>query len=94
MKQPSDFTTKPWSSVFRKCEAETIAANIMVILKRTGNQWRELPYAEYEFERRKDGGFTDSEMAYFDQVRPYTVSAEKAAMFSPTWKNIFELETI
>ena len=85
--KPSNFTMQPWSSVFGKSESETIARNIMVILKRTGDQWRELPWDEYKEERLKDGGFVEwKERPEFDRVQPYTVSPETAALFSPDWK--------
>jgi len=66
MKRPSDFTVQPWGSVLQKSEAETIAANIMVILKRTGDEWRSLTWDEYKTERLKDGSFTEGEKVYFD----------------------------
>jgi len=31
--------------------------NILVILKRTGDQWRDLSLEEYAKERAKDGGY-------------------------------------
>ncbi len=93
--KPSDFTVKPWSSVFMKSEAESIARNIMIILKRTGDIWRELSWEEYSLERKKDaetdkgGGFNSwKEEPFFEQVQPYTVSEEQARLFSPTWKEI------
>lgn len=85
---PSSFTDKPWGCVFYKSECETIARNIMVILERTGNKWRELSWDEYEEERRKDGNFSIKENGFFHQVLPYTVSEEMARKFSPTWKEI------
>lgn len=86
--KPSDFTTYPWSSRVGKSEAETVAANIMVILKRTGDEWRELPWDEYKAERQKDGKFSEEERRYFDQVHEFTVSEQTARLFSPTWKNV------
>ena len=58
---PSDFCIKPWNSVLAKCEAEVVACNIMVILKRTGDTWRRLTVEEYEAERLKDGNYTYGE---------------------------------
>jgi len=46
MKTPKDFRIFPSSSVLQKCEAETVAANIMVILYRTGNTFREITWEE------------------------------------------------
>ncbi len=83
---PSDFTNEPWNSILQKSEAETIARNVMVILKRTGNTWRELSDEEYEEERKKDGRYTTSELKYLAQVRPYTISPEMASKFSKDWQ--------
>lgn len=88
MKKPSDFTTQPWSSVLGKSECETIAANIMVILKRTGNNWRKLSYEEYKEERLKDGNFSNKESTFFEMVVGYTESETTARLFSPTWEGI------
>lgn len=87
--KPSNFTSYPWSSVFQNSETETIAQNIMVILKRTGDNFRELSWEEYEAERKKDGGFSVRENGYFESAQPYTVSAEKAATFSRIWAESF-----
>ena len=98
MNNPSDFIKWPWSSVFANSEHEQVAANIMIILKRTGDEWRELSWDEYLSERQKDGGGNTrnyssshgylSEQTCFHKVQPYTVSPEKAAEFSPTWNEI------
>lgn len=92
-KLPSDFTRAPWNSVLQKSEAETIAANIMVILKRTGNTWRELTWDEYKKERLADAKtdrshFTEGEKYYFNLVIQYCKSPETAAIFCPDWKKI------
>lgn len=85
--KPSNFKEQPYDSVLQKSECETIARNIMVILHRTGNEWRELDWEEYMAERKKDGGFSHSEREYFDRVIPYCKSAELAKSFSPKWAN-------
>ncbi len=85
MNKPSNFTSHPFSSVLRKSEAETIARNIMVILKRTGDKFRELTWDEYKTEREKDGKFSNGEKSYFDQVIGYCKSAETAKLFSKAW---------
>ncbi len=90
-RKPSDFAEVfPFSSVLCKSEAETIARNIMTILKRTGDKFRELSWGEYKQERLKDGEFTESEQGYFDQVVSYCDSADKAALFPEDWKVINE----
>jgi hypothetical protein len=85
--KPSDFTIHPYSSILKKSEAETIAVNIMVILKRTGNAFRPLSYDEYKAERLKDGNYTDAEEYYFKQVIPYCKNADTAQLFCPKWRH-------
>lgn len=81
---PSNYCKYPWSSILQKSEAETIALNIMLILKRTGNIFRELSWEEYKSERLKDGNFSPSEEPYFNQVIQYC-TLEKAKTFSKSW---------
>lgn len=84
--KPSDFAKiKPMDSVLRKSEAETVAQNIMVILKRTGDEFRELTFDEYTYERLKDGGYSDAEVSYFDKVIKFCKSADAARCFSKAW---------
>ena len=88
---PNDFNKFPWSSVMNKTEAEIVARNIMCILGRTGNEWRELTWKEYVDERMKDGdrrSYVDNEREFFSEVCAYTVNAKQAAKFSPTWSAI------
>ena len=42
MATPKDFIKYPYDSVFHNSERETVALNIMKILFRTGNSWREI----------------------------------------------------
>lgn len=90
MKTPKNLSTiKPWDcclKVRHKSEYETIAQNIMKILSRTGNTWRKLSFEEYKTERLKDSEWSDREEIYFNEVVGYTISAEKAATFSSSWK--------
>jgi hypothetical protein len=83
--KPSDFCIHPWDCVFQKSECETLALNIMIILKRTGDSFREFTWEEYKEERAKDGNFSYSEKEYFDQVIRYCSSAEEARKFSDDW---------
>lgn len=83
--KPSDFTTYPWASVLKKSESESVACNIMIILKRTGNEFRTLDWDEYKKERLKDGCFSEIEKSYFEKVIPYCASAKTAASFSKAW---------
>lgn len=90
MLKPSDFCTHPWSSVLQNSESETVAGNIMCILKRTGNKFRELPWDEYKTERLKDGNFTDGEHCLFDKVIDYCKSPDTAKLFCPDWKEVIK----
>ena len=83
--KPSDFTEYPWSSVCRHCEDEVVAQNIMIILKRTGNEFRDLTWKEYKKERLKDGNFTMEEKECFEKVIWYCKSEKKARLFSKYW---------
>ena len=83
---PSNFTDYPFNSVFKSSEHETIAQNIMLILKRTGDIFRTLKWEEYKVERLTDGNFSEGERAYFEKVRLYCKSSDTAQLFSETWK--------
>ena len=88
MKKPSNFTNYPWNSVFENSEHETIAVNIMFILKRTGDEWRELTWEEYVEERKKDKVDLIGKLIVkkrFERVQPYTTSPEEAMNFSKYW---------
>ena len=83
--KPSNFTDYPMGSVLQQSECEVIAQNIMKILKRTGDTWRELTWDEYKKIRTKDGNFTNSEQQYFDKVINYCKSADTAVLFCNDW---------
>lgn len=92
MKTPKDFMGKPWGSIFQNSETEWVAQNIMKILKRNGDSWRELSWDEYCDVRIADtkdgarGGWNPGlERPLFDKVLPYTVSQEQAEKFAPNW---------
>ena len=57
----------------------------MKILKRNGDTFRPLSWSEYFKERLKDGGFSESENDYFDEVTGYCKSADAAKSFSSHW---------
>lgn len=88
--KPSHFTSKPFGSFVKRSEVETVAANIMKILKRTGDIFRDLSWDEYKEERLKDGGFSETEGIYFSVAIPNCISAEKAKSFSPVWNKVKE----
>ncbi len=75
---PSKFTDYLWSSIFKKCECEIVARNIIVILSRTGDVWRELSWDEYKKERLNDSNFTNLEKRFFVQVISYCVNDRTA----------------
>jgi hypothetical protein len=85
--KPSDLKmTQPYDSVFRNSECETVARNIMIILARTGNEFRDLSAQEYSDERRKDGEPASvQEMGVFEKVVFYTKSEDNARHLSKYW---------
>jgi hypothetical protein len=88
---PSLFKCKPWASITQNSESETIAANIMVILSRTGDKFRDLSWEEYKEERIKDGSFTEGEKKYFDDLI-YLAKGDldKITGFSDSWKEAYD----
>lgn len=52
---PSIFMENPMGSIFQKSESETVARNIMTILKRTGDVFRIIRWDEYKEERKQVG---------------------------------------
>lgn len=83
--KPSDFTKYPWSSVLQNMQSEVIAHNIMIILNRKGNEFKDLTWEEYKEERIKDGNFSEEEKSYFNNTIPYCKSAQTASLFSKEW---------
>jgi len=83
--KPSNFLNFPFSSIFKNCECETIALNIMLILKRLGDEFKQLSWEEYKIERLKDKGFSNEEKKYFDKVVMFCSSADQARKFSRVW---------
>jgi hypothetical protein len=84
--KPSDFTNYPYSSVEQNTEREIIACNIMKILSRTGNTWRELTLEEYITERNKDSTkYNQVEKELFLCMKYWCKSAEEAKKFSKEW---------
>ena len=57
----------------------------MVVLKRTGNVFRDIGWEEYKTERLKDKDFSHGEELYFKDVINYCKSAEAAQLFSKEW---------
>ncbi len=86
--KPSDFIVTPYGSVGRTSEAETVAQNIMTILKRTGDTFRPLSWEEYKEERKKDWNFSELEEGYFNNVIDFCKSEATARLFSPAWEKV------
>lgn len=86
--KPSDFTKFPIASIFGAAEYEGVAQNIMIILTRTGDEWRQLLWKEYKKERKKDEATEHDlyrEESYFEDVSTYCANAKKALEFCPHW---------
>lgn len=86
--KPKDFNIFPFESVKGSMEHETVALNIMVVLQRTGNKFRHLPWEEYKEERLKDKNFSEREKGYFNDVIDFCKSPDTAILFSPSWKEL------
>jgi hypothetical protein len=91
--KPSDFLNHPYDSIAGKSSVETVARNIMVILERTGNTFRELSWNEYKEHILKDRDpcqgrdVTEKEKGHFESVLHFCVSAKAANSFSSDWAN-------
>jgi hypothetical protein len=83
--RPSDFCIKPWSCIFRQSEYETIALNIMKILKKYGDEFDNITWEEYRKARLEDGNFSEREKSYFDRVVDYCTDPNEAKKFSKDW---------
>lgn len=83
--KPSNFTNFPWDSILQKTESEIVAQNIMKILERTRNEFKELSWEEYQEERLKDKNFSTIEKSYFNKVVNYCASSESAISFCKNW---------
>ncbi len=86
---PRDFIAKiPAHSVLVQKGFEIVGHNIMIILARTGNKFRDLSWDEYVIQRKKEGNFKDAEKEYFIEVSGYCKSAESAFLFSREWASL------
>jgi hypothetical protein len=84
--KPSDIVEiEPMSCVLKKCEAEIVARNIIVILYRTGDKFRNLSWEEYKEERLKNKNFWEGEKKWFDLVIDYCTDSKKVKAFSKYW---------
>jgi hypothetical protein len=96
--KPSDISgIYPWSSVMQNSECETVAKNIMLILKRTGDTFREISEEEYRTERLKDyaknpqsGSLSYREIETFDRVKNVAKSPALAARFCKDWSEALD----
>ena len=74
---PSLFeNVRPWSSTLGKMEYEVVAHNIMRILSRTGNAFREITWKEYKLEREKDSAANNHTTDFIIFEKPYFEKAE------------------
>lgn len=86
--KPSNFTSFPYLSILKDSDSETIARNIMIILERTGDEFRPLSWEEYREERLKDRNFSNREKAIFEEVIPFCESANTAVLFCKHWASV------
>jgi len=90
--KPSMFISNPLSSILRSGDHETVARNIMVILARTGDTFRDITWEAYSKERVKDGNFSTKEEKYFEDVVNWCTTMDNAVKFSPVWASIVKEE--
>lgn len=88
--KPSHFTCYPWNSVLQKAEAEIVICNIMKILSRLENEFRQLSWNQYKEEKLKDRDFSENEHDYFNEVILYCKDSDSVMSFSKEWKLIGE----
>ncbi len=87
--KPSDFAKVfPLDSPFKSMESETVAQSIMTILARTGDTFRMLPWEEYMAQRTRDGNFSREEKIYFEEVKTFCSSEDRAIAFSKAWASL------
>lgn len=85
---PSNYCSQPMGSIEQKSETEVIARNIMVMLKRTGDVFREFTFEEYKKIRLEDDAIdwhVDGEKPYFEVAINYCKSPETANKFCTNW---------
>ena len=73
-------------SIFHKGEFERAAFDLMKILEKNGNEWRELSMEEIVDYYDCDN--IDEKL--YKRIIPYTVSPEKASEFSPGWNKLYK----
>ena len=86
--KPSNYCSSPMGSISQNCETEIIACNIMRILKKTGDTFRDLSFEEYESARFDDGAelcHIDNEKPYFEMVIVHCTSPLAANKFCRGW---------
>lgn len=87
-KKPSNYLGYAMGSILQNSESETIARNIMVVLSKMGDTFKELTFEQYSEARRADGASERDmmlEKPYFEKVSPHCVSAETADAFCKGW---------
>jgi len=87
--RPSNFREFPYESILKKVEPETVAANIMLILQRTGDTFRELSWDEYKVELKKDTQ-TPGPRGDFSKVKDYCFDPVKASRFCQVWADAYD----
>ncbi len=86
---PSAFKdTRPMGSVYQNNESEIVARNIVTILAREGDTWRQLDEETYVKHREKDGEWSEGERFLFKQIKGDITSFLDAVTLSPRWAQI------
>lgn len=84
---PADYISYPWGSILNSTEHEMIARDIMVILYKTGNVFREISFDEYKKEKTKitKNIINASEESRFMQVVNFCKNPYMANSFCKNW---------
>ena len=86
--RPSNYTSQPMGSVAQNSETESIARNIMVILKISGDVFRNLSFGDYGKARIADGATQRDlciEKQFFERAIPYCITSKLADEFCSNW---------
>lgn len=76
------------SSIYQNCEREIVARNIVTILAREGDTWRQLDEKTYVKHRKKDGEWSEGERFIFQEIVGDITSFIDAVALSPSWARV------
>jgi len=91
--KPSDFIVTPSPSILHNLQSEIIAKNVMFILSKGKNIFRDLTWEEYKVECSKRGDIImESAFPHFQNVIKYCKSPITVVLFSSVWMDVYQKE--